>query len=103
MKLRNHPLMTRKSGARAWPPRWTTTRQDEHEMPIGEVGTLQRVWIDEPLDTFVFMFVEYNGLRYTGTIYFDDSRSCNEIYNLLKTRVGRSIREIGDLDLSYML
>ena len=103
MKLRNHPFMTRQSGAKAWPPRWTTTRQDEHEMPIGEVGILQRVWVDEVLDTFVFMFIEYNGLRYTGTMYFDDPRSCDEIYSLLKARIGRSITEIGDLDLSYML
>jgi hypothetical protein len=30
---------------------------------------------------------------------FDDSISCQKIYNLLKPNVDRSIKEIGDLEL----
>jgi hypothetical protein len=36
-----------------------------------------------------------------GSMAFDDEGFCAEIYSVLKYRVGYSIKEIGDLDLSY--
>ena len=38
-----------------------------------------------------------------GSMAFDDERFCSEIYSVIKYRVGYSIKEIGDLDLSYTL
>jgi hypothetical protein len=34
-----------------------------------------------------------------GFMSFDDEKFCAEIYNLLKSKVGVSIKEIGDIDL----
>ena len=101
MKLRDHPLMIRKSGYPSWPPVWTTTHQDRDDKPIGEVGTLEDVMMSPPID--VFMFMQYQGFRYMGFLGFDDPMFCREIYALLETTLGLSLKEIGDIDLSYTL
>jgi len=103
MMLRDSPLMTRKSGVKAWPPRWSTAEQDRNDWPVGEVGTLHKVWMHYLLDCCLFLFIEHDGFAYTGSIYFDDPMCCYDIYTLLQTKVGCSIKEIGDLDLSPLL
>jgi hypothetical protein len=103
VQLRDHPLMTRKSGLKTWPPLWTATRQDKDDKPIGEVGTLEDIMMSDLVNNKVFMFMQYQGLRYMGFMVFDDPPFCYEIYHLLKSNVGLSIKEIGDLDLSYTL
>jgi hypothetical protein len=47
----------------------------------------------------VFLTIEYDGLQYFGIMHFDDPKFCEEIYILLQTKVGLSIKEIGDLDI----
>jgi len=49
VKLREHPLMTRKSGIKLWPPPWTSSMQDKPHWTHGEVGTLERVYDASPL------------------------------------------------------
>ena len=51
------------------------------------------------IDTTFFLFIDYQAFRYVGLMSFDDSISCQKIYDLLKPNVGRSIKEIGDLEL----
>ena len=103
MQLRDHPLMTRKSGMCNWPPTWTTTRHDQNDNPKGEIGTLQQVLKNDLFKNRIFLFIDYQGRRYMGSMAFDDERFCTEIYIVLKYRVGYSIKEIGDSDLSYTL
>ena len=103
MKLRDHPLMTRKSGFKTWPPLWTTTRLDPNDKPTGEIGTLEKVMMNELFDNKVFLFVQYQGFRYMGAMHFDDPGFCCAIFTLLNSNVGRSIREIGEIDLSHTL
>ena len=103
MKLRDHPLMTRRSGIKLWPPPWSATNVDKQDWPLGEIGTLERVWMHPRLGTCVFLFVEHDGIIYTGSMYFDDPRFCVDIYAVLEANVGRSMREIGDLDISHTL
>jgi|ERR671922_1091790 hypothetical protein len=103
MKLRNHPLLTRDNGFRSWPPLWTTTRHNKDDKPIGEIGSLEDVMMSDLIKDKVFMFMQYDGLRYMGFMYFDDAQFCSDIYILLKSKLGLSIKEIGDLDLSDTL
>ena len=103
MQLRHHPLMTRRIGIKLWPPPWTSPDQEKPLWPHGEIGILKRVWIHPRLGTCVFLFIEHEGVTYTGSMYFDDPRFFIDIHNVLENNVGRSIAEIGDLDLSYML
>jgi hypothetical protein len=103
MELRNHPLMVRKSGFKTWPPLWTTTRYDETDKPTGEVGTLEQVLMHELVDNKIFLFIQFQGLRYMGFMSFDDLAFCSQIHTLLKANIGLSIKEIGNLDLSSPL
>jgi hypothetical protein len=92
--------MIRKNGFRAWPPRWTTTSHLRDDKPIGEVGFLEDVMMTKLVDNKVFMFMQCEGLRYLGFMCFDDAKICSEIYIFLKSKIGLSIKEIGDLDVS---
>ena len=103
MKLRDHPLMTRKSGFPNWPPMWTTTRLDENNKPTGEIGILEKPLRPEMFTNRLFVVIRHEGFRYMGTMAFDDPAFCYELYRLLKSKAGLSIKEIGDLDLSYTL
>ena len=103
MKLRDHPLMTRKSGVKSWPPTWTSTRPVATQRLIGEVGTLQQVLLNNLMNNRIFLFINYQGYRHMGSIQFDDSKFCSEIYAVLNAHVGCSLNEIGDIDLSYTL
>jgi len=95
--------MIRKSGYLSWPPVWTMTHPHWDDKPIGEVGTLEDAVMRNLIDNKVFMFMQYQGSRYMGFVAFDDSTFCRQIYGLLKSKAGLSIKEIGDIDLSYTL
>ncbi len=51
----------------------------------------------------LFLLIQHEGLRYMGGMAFDDPAFCYELYRLLKSHVGQSIKEIGDIDLSFTL
>ena len=84
--LRDHPLMTRKSGLRTWPPIWTTTHHDKNDEPIGEVGILEDLVTSDHIDNRVFMFMQHQGFRYMDFMSFDDLQFCAEICILLKSQ-----------------
>jgi len=94
--------MIRASGFPNWPPIWTNPRRNENR-PWGEIGTLEQALMSDLITNKVFLMIQYEHNRYMGLIAFDDERFCYEIYTLLKSKVGLSIREIGDIDLSYTL
>jgi hypothetical protein len=95
LQLRDHSL-TLKSGNKTWPPFWITSSGDNAS---GEIGILQDVLIGVVIPTTLFLFIEFQGSRYVGSMSFDDSISCQKIYDLLKPIVGRSMKEIGDLEV----
>jgi hypothetical protein len=97
MTLRDQ-LRTHKGTFSNWPPIWTTSR-DPTDKPRGEIGTLQHVLINEHDDEVLFIVIEYQGRRYMGAMGFDSSAFCRQIYTLLRSRIGLSIKEIGDIDL----
>lgn len=102
MKLRDHPLMSY-HGQRNWPPAWSTVRTERLPKPYGEAGVLKSARINERFDNVVYLRVEIEGREYLGALLFDDFGFCYEIYSLLRSCVGCSMQEIGDLDLSYTL
>jgi len=59
--------------------------------------------ISDLTDTKLFMFIEYQSFRYMGFIGFDDPAFCSQIHTSSKANIGRSIKELGDLDVSHML
>jgi len=96
-KLRDQ-LRTDKGTFYNWPPIWSNTRQDPTDKPQGEIGNLQDVFMNDDGD-ILFIAIEYQGRRYMGAIGFDSPALCWQIYILLQSYIGLSIKEIGDIDL----
>jgi hypothetical protein len=103
MKLRDHPLMTRKSGVKTWPPLWINTSKDPRDRPRGEIGILTRVLRNESIENTLFVWVDYEGSTYVGAMNFDDTAFCHELRRVLELSLGLSMQEIGELDFSYTL
>jgi hypothetical protein len=97
MKLRDQ-LRTDKGTFYNWPPIWANTRQDPTDKPQGEIGNLQQVFMNDDGD-ILFIAIEYQGRRYMGAMGFDSPALCRQIYILLQSHIGLSIKEIGDIDL----
>ena len=87
MKLRDHPLMTRRSGMKSWPPLWTTLTQHKNQWPTGEVGVLQQAWMHGTLDNCLFLFIEHNGSFYTGSYVL---RRCGILYAAVQAHAGET-------------
>lgn len=102
MLLRDHPLMAYK-GVRTWPPVWLRPRGSyENTHPTGEVGTLKDVLpFTLPHPKICFLTTEHGGAEYTGALLLSVPVFCREIWTLLRQNCGKTIQEIGDIDLSY--
>jgi hypothetical protein len=107
MELRYHPLMSHE-GAPAWPPRWMP-REPGRPQLRGEVGVLTEVAAacgddarnHRPAE--IFLFMEYEGVGYVSSLLFDDHAFCGAIGKIMRTHCGRTIEEIGSVDLSHLL
>jgi hypothetical protein len=103
MELRSHPGMTYR-GIPNWPPTWTQPRKNQPPKTVrGEVGKLSYVYANEQLSNKCFLVIEHENERYVGALLFADLRMCDQLVRILRAQVGRSIKEIGDLDLSHTL
>jgi hypothetical protein len=104
MKLRDHPLMSYR-GIRNWPPVWTlaTTRKGIVTILTGEVGVLKYVHSNILMSNKCFVAIDFQEETYIGSLIFKDHAFCRQISHLLRDHVGRSIKNIGDLDVSYLL
>jgi hypothetical protein len=49
----------------------------------------------------VLLVIEHNAQYYVGTLSFDDSVFCSQICALLQLHLSQSIKQIGDLDVSF--
>jgi hypothetical protein len=98
VKLRNHPLVRHPDGEN-WPPVWTRKTIDGVKAVTGEVGVLIYLYAASGSDK-CYLVVEDGNEHYTGTLFFGDVKLCRQVADLLRQHIGRSIREIGDLDVS---
>jgi hypothetical protein len=103
MKLRDHPMMTY-NGAHSWPPAWLRRRgsyEDTH--PTGEIGILKEVLPSSvPPKKICFLVIEHCSAEYIGALLLSDPVFCREIWTLLVQNRGKTIRDIGEIDLYYM-
>ena len=100
MTLRDHPLMV-SGGKSAWPPVWVEKYGTSRL--TGEIGTLTHLGNNACSSNEILLHITHSGLPYCGTLSIQDSAFCWAIYELLREQIGRTIEEIGDLDLSYTL
>jgi hypothetical protein len=98
MKLRDQLRMHKATGY-DWPPIWTNPRKDQPDKPQGEIGNLQDVLMIKGDARVIFIAIEHQGGRYMGAVGLDSAAFCRQIYSRLKSYIGLSIKEIGDIDL----
>ena len=51
----------------------------------------------------LFLVIEYQSETYVGCLIFQDHSFCKQLSGFLRDHIGRSIKDIGDLDLSFTL
>jgi hypothetical protein len=99
MQLRDHPLMSYR-GIPNWPPVWTQMRIGGVKIVKGEVGVLIYVHAGGASNT-CYLVIEHENENYTGSLIFDDGPFCRQLVDLLQQYRGRSVKEIGDLQVSF--
>jgi hypothetical protein len=99
MLFRDHPLFTYKS-SRSWPPDWLYCGGFDNTHPQGEVGILKNVFVSsvKPSNR-CFLIMEHAGAEYIGDLLVSDDAFCTQIYEMLLGHCGKTIQEIGDIDL----
>ena len=99
MLFRDHPLFTYKN-SRSWPPDWLYCSGFDNTHPQGEVGILKNVFVSsvKPSNR-CFLIMEHAGAEYIGDLLVSDSAFCTQIYEMLLGHCGKTIQEIGDIDL----
>jgi hypothetical protein len=101
MRLRDHPRMIRKSGFVNWPPQWRPIGLDKG-LVQAERGILADVSRNTLIPNKIFVAMEYQAERYIAVLAFDDEVFANQLYPLLKKNIGRSILQLGELDLAHL-
>lgn len=107
MLLRDHPLINYR-GVRTWPPRWHARGDGLAPPVVGEAGVLTEVAMSHPSAHNVsppqlFLFMENHGHRYLAAVLVSDETFCRQLCMLLKNHYGRTLAEIGSLDLGGLL
>jgi hypothetical protein len=102
MKLRDHPLL-RYRGIPSWPPVWTQKRADTVRTLRGEVGTLQYVHARPDLSSQCFLVIDYEGESYVGCLLMENNGAARTLARIFTSNLKRSIKDIGDLEVSETL
>ena len=96
MKLRDHAGMTYQK-IPIWPPVWTE-RYGSGDVLVGEHGILKSCAVTD-LTNQLYVFMTHRGKPYVARLLFDNSEFCAVIAMVLRENRGRTLREIGDLEL----
>lgn len=86
-------------GASNWPPLWVKKTPAGVKTLKGEVGVLKYVFMRQRPADKCYLVIECEHEAFVGRLSFDNEASCGRISTLLRTHVGRSIKEIGDLEV----
>ena len=97
MKFRDHPQLTYK-GLRSWPPDWVDVAKFSGKVIGAELGVLTDVRMRGLGSCRVFLTMEHDGVSFIGVIFFDDQPFCVRVYEFLRTCIGKSIKDIGEME-----
>jgi len=85
-------------GVSNWPPVWTCI-SGQGNPPDDETSSLEEVHRSTVVKNECFLIIECDETRYMGALQFDDEQCCEKICRLLSDHCGKSIRDIGELDV----
>lgn len=98
MQLRDHPLLCR-DGMANWPPVWTRSRTYNAKSVTGEIGRLKYVYANCRASNKIFLVIDYQQETYVGSLISENRAVAIRISEFLQKQIGRSIGDIGALDL----
>ena len=83
---------------REWPPVWTNMGRDR-KLLRGELGVLTDAYSNNQAESAIFIVIRFRAEKFIGALLFTDCSFRTRILSLLQANTGRSIREIGDLEV----
>jgi hypothetical protein len=97
MKLRDCPLLK-------WPPVWNKIEGLGDTPLTGEIGILRSTSLShvQP-DRILYLVMDFDGSSYMGSLLFEYSILCGQVFDLLQQCRGYSIQQIAELDLPHTL
>ncbi|HEX9444164.1 MAG TPA: hypothetical protein VGA73_08580 [Candidatus Binatia bacterium] len=102
MNLRDHPLVSYRRH-HSWPPVWSWIGGQREKTIAGETGVLKEVRQHEGDLTKCYLVMDHDDSLYMGCLMISDVAFACQMFQLLKKSRGKSIQEIGALDLAYTL
>ena len=100
MELRKHPLLSYQ-GLPSWPPVWVSVETGEEETTLhGEIGVLKQT-LSNALSGKCYLQIAHKNALYIGCLLCTDVPFCSQLAAALEDNRGRTILEIGGLDIYY--
>jgi hypothetical protein len=82
-----------------WPPEWRITDQGS-----GEEGMLESVYLSkDKIPARIYVLANYHCGEKIGIIYLENSAHLDILCHRLKKNIGKSLKEIGDLEVDFGL
>jgi hypothetical protein len=98
MKLRDHPLAAYEN-LPTWPPRWVRIDETASTTLSGdERGFLIHVRIFDVSEGRLALRMRHDQAEYLAHLMFDDPDFCQRVFEVLKGRIGSTIKDIGDIE-----
>jgi hypothetical protein len=99
VELRNHPSICF-AGQPSWPPVWTpTTKRDGGKAARGEIGILVKAYTTSDAAKTCYLIIEHKFETYVGALMLEDAAFCQRLCSIIQQNAGRTIAEIGSIDL----
>ena len=92
--LRNHPKLIGH-----WPPGWGGWYDTNTKTPLGEAP--DKLLSIEASGNTIALEVEYSGNEFTGHLTINEPKFRENFLEVLNKSIGKSIKEIGSLDISF--
>jgi hypothetical protein len=96
MQIRKLSRKAGKAVVSVWPPLWASAYKGADKMAVGEVGVLKGV---KHLGKRLSLTIEYDGREHIGSLEWDAPPSLEAVESVLKASIGKSIRDIGAVDV----
>ncbi len=91
------------AGVKTWPPVWVHSRSEPVRKENGEIGILAGLIFYDDNPRRRLLIIDSERERYVGALASDDASFCKQLYSILQSHIGESIKEIGAIDLSSTL
>ena len=99
MQLRDHPILKVFDGFHWWPPIWT----NDQKRLRGELGILVKAEFRPYLPTLIFMWISHEDEAFIGALHVRNEALCRQLHILIAQNIGKTITQIGDLEVDFLL